>query len=66
MDGPNFEIERHDQVLKGLGRKPVEPSPNVSCLLQRRLVVKVSAAATARGGTSNLASLQDHIEITMF
>jgi hypothetical protein len=23
MDGPNFEIERHDQVLKGLGENPL-------------------------------------------
>jgi hypothetical protein len=35
MDGPNFEIEHHDQVLKRLGRKPLEPSPRVTCLLQR-------------------------------
>jgi hypothetical protein len=50
MDGPNFEIEHHDQVLKGLGGKPLEPLPKVSCLLQRiagtPLFVKVSAAAT--------------------
>jgi hypothetical protein len=49
MDGPNFEIEHHDQVHKGLGRKPREPLPNVSCLLQRiaaaPLCLKVSAAA---------------------
>src|ERR1700730_15274799 len=35
MDGPNFEIEHHDLVLKERGRIPLEPLPKVSCLLER-------------------------------
>jgi hypothetical protein len=48
MDGPNFEIEHHDLVLKERGRKPLEPLPKVSCLLQRIAaapLLNVSAAA---------------------
>ncbi|PZR82928.1 MAG: hypothetical protein DLM68_15180 [Hyphomicrobiales bacterium] len=76
MDGPNFAIERQDQGLDGLGRKPLEPLSKVFMpfaetgggallLLRRRLVVEVSAAAR-RGVTSNSAFLQDPTEIPMF
>jgi hypothetical protein len=69
MNRPNFEIEQHDQGLDRLGRKPLEPSPKVSGFrseLRRRLVVKMSAAATGVRRKSNLAPLQAYVKIPVF
>jgi hypothetical protein len=73
MNRPNFEIERHDQVLDGLGGKPLEPLPEFPAFCSESggaslisLVDKMSAAATGARRKPILAPLQDCVEIPVF
>jgi hypothetical protein len=60
MDGPNFEIEHHDQVLKRLGRKPLELSPRVRCLLQQI----ICGGASLLNNLAGRAGAQHNVEFS--